>query len=414
MAGVRLPPASRPLIRKPRQPLTDNHTPQKTSSGANRPTEFHRYPFYAPRFWHGMRPLAWLGLLREGSFQVHPSRWSHVLGVSLAVPANTLLAEIQRLVFGRRLAVAELHGPPVFIIGHWRSGTTLLHELMVLDERYSSPSTFQCFAPHHFLITEWIFQRFFRWLLPGKRPMDNMATGWDRPQEDEFALMNLGLPSPYRHIAFPRQKPRYLEYLDFSNVDRDAIDEWLRRLRKFLLAVSSVTGRPLVIKSPTHTGRIAELASAFPDARFIHVTRDPRSLFPSTCRLWHSLAEIQGLQVPRACDQAGDNGEVSPEKAYVIECFQRMYGAFLRDRSAIEPGRMVEIRYEDLVANPVDTLNLIYCNLRLSDFDSVRPTIQKWADSEHRAYRVNRHQLSDDDEQLIRDRWQDYFEAYGY
>ncbi|MCD0458327.1 sulfotransferase [Roseiconus lacunae] len=371
-----------------------------------------------------MRPLTWLRLLREGSFQVHPSRWSHLLGVSLAVPANTVLSGIQKLVFGRRLAAAELHGPPVFIIGHWRSGTTLLHELMVLDERYSSPSTFQCFAPHHFLVTEWIFQKFFRWLLPGKRPMDNMATGWDRPQEDEFALMNLGLPSPYRHIAFPNQPPRYLEYLDFNGVPRSELNVWLAGLKRFLLAVSTVTGRPLVIKSPTHTGRIAELANAFPDARFIHVTRDPRSLFPSTCRLWHSLADVQGLQVPRpyraieenALKDGTDNktDPLAPEKQYVVDCFKRMYGAYLRDRDKIDPGRIVELRYEDLIADPVESLGSIYQRLRLSEFDSVRTTIEAWASREHRSYKVNRHQLSEADERLIREQWADYFEAYGY
>ncbi|WP_230627806.1 sulfotransferase family protein [Roseiconus lacunae] len=404
--------------------MTTTEPPPQSSRDASRPAEFHRYPFYAPRFWHGMRPLTWLRLLREGSFQVHPSRWSHLLGVSLAVPANTVLSGIQKLVFGRRLAAAELHGPPVFIIGHWRSGTTLLHELMVLDERYSSPSTFQCFAPHHFLVTEWIFQKFFRWLLPGKRPMDNMATGWDRPQEDEFALMNLGLPSPYRHIAFPNQPPRYLEYLDFNGVPRSELNVWLAGLKRFLLAVSTVTGRPLVIKSPTHTGRIAELANAFPDARFIHVTRDPRSLFPSTCRLWHSLADVQGLQVPRpyraieenALKDGTDNktDPLAPEKQYVVDCFKRMYGAYLRDRDKIDPGRIVELRYEDLIADPVESLGSIYQRLRLSEFDSVRTTIEAWASREHRSYKVNRHQLSEADERLIREQWADYFEAYGY
>ncbi|WP_233148581.1 sulfotransferase family protein [Rhodopirellula sp. MGV] len=394
--------------------MTNSEPLPPASRKADRPADFHRYPFYAPRFWHGMRPLTWLGLLREGSGQIHPSRISHVLGVSLAVPFNTLLAGLQQVLCGRRLATAELHGPPVFIIGHWRSGTTLLHELMVLDERYSSPSTFQCFAPHHFLISEWVFQKFFRWLLPGKRPMDNMATGWDRPQEDEFALMNLGLPSPYRHIAFPRQVPRDLEYLDFEGVSRTDRDRWLAGLRRFLLGVSSVTGRPLVIKSPTHTGRIAELAKAFPDARFIHVTRDPRSLFPSTCRLWHSLADVQGLQVPRPYKPVEDAETTTPEKQYVIDCFRRMYAAFLRDRSKIDPSRIVELKYEDLIADPVESLHSIYQRLRLSDFESVRPTIEKWAESEHRSYKVNRHQLSDHDETLIREQWRDYFDAYGY
>ncbi|MCO8124923.1 sulfotransferase [Stieleria sp. TO1_6] len=408
--------------------MTESEPPRPTASVAKPATDFHRYPFYAPRFWHGMRPLTWFGLLRQGGFRIHPSRIGNLIGVTLATPFNTVLAGIQRVIFGRRLAAAELHGPPVFIIGHWRSGTTLLHELMVRDERYSSPSTFQCFAPHHFLVSEWVFQKFFRWLLPQKRPMDNMAAGWDRPQEDEFAIMNLGLPSPYRHIAFPCEKPVDLDYLDFKDVDQTALDHWLKTLRSFLLAVSTVTGRPLVIKSPTHTGRIAALAKEFPDARFIHVTRDPRALFPSTCRLWTSLAADQGMQVPPALsarkhsprnDSARVSDESSPpklsaEKQYVIDCMQRMYDSFHQDRDQIDANRLVDIHYEDLIADPVATLETVYRSLRLSDFESVRPVIENWANTEHRSYQTNRHRLSEQDEATIRSAWKDYFETYGY
>lgn len=327
-----------------------------------------------------------------------------MLGSSLATPVNTVLAGIQSLFMRRRLATAELHGPPVFIVGHWRSGTTLLHELMVRDERYSSPSTFQCFAPHHFLVSEWAFRRYGSWLLPGKRPMDNMSAGWERPQEDEFALLNLGLPSPYRRIAFPNNGPVDMDYLDFDGLTQEELDRWLSALRRFLLAVSVATGRPLVIKSPTHTGRIGVLAKAFPEARFIHMTRDPRSLYPSTCRLWRSLNEIQALQVPSEDDQS----------EYVIECFNRMYAAFERDRKTIEPHRLIDIRYEDLISDPVTTMATIYQSLHLSDFASVREEIESWAQNEHRSYQTNRHQLSESEESKLLSEWKVYFQNYGY
>ena len=295
------------------------------------------------------------------------------------------------MIFGRKLAKAELHGPPVFIIGHWRSGTTLLHELMVRDERLSSPSTFQCFVPHHFLLTEWIFRRFFTFLLPNKRPMDNMSAGWDRPQEDEFALMNLGLPCPYRRMAFPNEGFVDMNYLDFEGVSKVDQGNWLSTLRQFLQRVSFVTGRPLVIKSPTHTGRIAHLAKEFPDARFIHITRDPRALFPSTCRLWRGLCDAQSMQNPTHQD----------EHDYVIECFQRMYKSFERDRQSIEPHRLIDVRYEDLIQSPVNIMREIYEQLRLSDFETVEPTIQHWADTEHKSYQANKHQIKPEIEALI-------------
>jgi LPS sulfotransferase NodH len=326
------------------------------------------------------------------------------IGVLISSFANTILAGVQRLMFGRRLAKSELHGAPVFIIGHWRSGTTLLHELLVMDERLSSPSTFQCFAPHHFLVSEWFFSRFANWLLPRKRPMDNMAAGWQRPQEDEFALVNLGLPSPYRRIAFPNEGPVDVEYLNFQELSAEQIAPWMHQLRQFLLAVSCVTGRPLVIKSPTHTGRLAALAQAFPEAKFIHITRDPCALFPSTCRLWKSLDEIQAFQYPI-------HAEI---ESYVIECLQRMYAGFRQAAAGIEPSRFIEVRYEDLATSPVSTLQKIYDVLKLADFESVQPIIENWVRTEHAGYEANRHALPKDQEATIKKEWQSYFEMFGY
>lgn len=373
-----------------------------TSQKANR--GFHSYPFYAPRFWHGMLPRTWVNLLKSGRFKVHPTRLPLVLGVSAFTPFNAILTGIQKLLFSTRLQSAEMHGAPVFIVGHWRSGTTLLHELMVKDERLSSPSTYQCFSPHHFLISEWFFRKFCGWLLPGKRPIDNMATGWDRPQEDEFALLSLGLPSPYRRMAFPNQDWVDSDYLDFEGVDDRAIQHWLLSLRKFLLAVSTSTQRPLIIKSPTHTGRIKWLAQEFPDAKFIHISRDPRAIFPSTCRLWKGLDEVQALQRPKH-----DGIE-----EYVITCLQRMYRAFHEQRKSIDPNRIIDVRYEDLTAAPVETLRSIFSDLRLGDFESVQPLIESWVENEHRSYQTNRHKLPPEQEAKIREAWAEYFETYGY
>ena len=327
-----------------------------------------------------------------------------LIGVSIATPVNTVLAILQKAIFRRRLREGELHGPPVFIIGHWRSGTTLLHELLVRDERFSSPSTFQCFAPHHFLVSQWFFRRFATWLLPGKRPMDNMAAGWERPQEDEFALMNLGMPSPYRRIAFPNEGPVDEDYFDFEGVPEQDVKQWLGTLRQFLVSVGVSTGRPLIIKSPTHTGRIAVLAKEFPDAKFIHITRDPTALFPSTLRLWKGLDEVQALQ----------NSNGAGLREYVVDCLSRMYRAFHRDRDLVPANRLIDIKYEDLTRDPVATLEQVYHDLHLTEFHSVRPIIQEWVETEHRGYQANSHDLNAEDDELIRHEWKDYFERYGY
>ena len=203
-----------------------------------------------------MRTGAWWKLAREGRFDFHPTRIPMAAIVSMLAPLNDMMGGLQSLFHGRRIANTELAGPPVFILGHWRSGTTLLHELLVRDESWSYPTSFQCFAPHHFLLTEWQFNLFGSWLVPSKRPMDNMAAGWRLPQEDEFALLALGLPSPYRRMAFPNHSAPDLNYLDWTGITPDEHRLWTDSLKQFMQAVTYKTGKPLVLKSPTHTGRV--------------------------------------------------------------------------------------------------------------------------------------------------------------
>jgi len=167
------------------------------------PDKVNQYPALSPRFWHGMRFPYWISLLAKNRFRVSLSRLHIAIGVTCFTPFTDLMALIQHVIFGRAIARTPLVGAPIFVLGHWRSGTTLLHEYLSLDERFASPTTFQCFAPWHFLLTEGLVTRFGGFLLPDKRPMDNMKAGWALPQEDEFALMNLGAPTPYLRILFP-------------------------------------------------------------------------------------------------------------------------------------------------------------------------------------------------------------------
>ena len=74
--------------------------------------------------------------------------------------------------------------------------------------------------------------------MPAQRPMDNMAAGWDRPQEDEFALCNLGLPSPYLTLALPNT-PQCTEYIDMQGIPPEALQRWKQTLLWFLKTLTA-------------------------------------------------------------------------------------------------------------------------------------------------------------------------------
>lgn len=365
----------------------------------------HRYPRWALRFWHGMDYLTFLKLMIRNRFAVPPRRWSMVVTVTISTILNSFSSVFEWFLFSRRARTVELKEPPLFVLGHWRSGTTLLHELLMLDERHQCPTTYQCFAPHHFLWTGWFLPQFISALLPKKRPMDDVVMGWDRPQEDEFALVNMGVPSPYLVWAFPNHGPVYDDYLDLRKLPAQERETWKRKWRGFVNRVALANNRRIVLKSPTHTARVKTILEVFPNARFIHIVRDPLVLFPSTVRLWKSLSEVQGFQIPR-----DDGGWMERS---VLDNLVRMYECFEKDRELIPPGRLVDIRYEDLVADPVGEMREIYKRLNLGDFAEVEVALTRQT-MKARDYKTNKYALPPEVADRVRGRWAPYFQRYGY
>ena len=324
--------------------------------------------------------------------------------VSLINPWNSLLGAAQRVRYGRQIDRTQITQPPVFIIGHWRSGTTYLHELMHLDERFVSPTTYQCFAPHHFLLTEWLMLKLGGWLMPKQRPMDNMAAGWDRPQEDEFALLTLGAPTPYLRMAFPNDPPPHSEFFDMQGCSAEDLARFERAMVQFVrLLTFAAPGKRVLLKSPPHTGRVEVLSRLFPGAKFIHITRNPYSLFSSTMRLWRSLDEVQGLQFPN---------NIGLEE-YVFDCLTRMYCGLADQRQRLDSAAIYDLRYEDLVADPVGEVGKVYAALGLGDYGAVREAIATFAAGQ-KDYQANKHELDEGLKARIRERWSAYFERYGY
>src|SRR6266481_6322914 len=117
-----------------------------------RQTHHRSYPAYCFRACHGMTASAWFRLLARNRFAISPMRIPFALQVSIYSIINSTLYLVQEGIFGRGIADSEIARPPIFIIGHWRTGTTHLHELLALDESLVAPTTLECFAPAHFLV----------------------------------------------------------------------------------------------------------------------------------------------------------------------------------------------------------------------------------------------------------------------
>lgn len=357
--------------------------------------------FYHVRNWLGMPLSVWLPLLVRNKFAA--TRVGQALRMLLFATGNSLMHRADQLIYSVRVRRAPAPEPPLFVVGHWRTGTTMLHELLVQDEQFAYPTTYQVMGPHHFLLSERFIPALIAHAMPSRRPMDNMAVGFDKPQEDEFALCNLGLPSPYLKWAFPRHYPEPGLYLDVDGWDEAERRRWIDGMVWFMRRLAWRDRRRMVLKSPTHTARLATLSEAFPGAQFIHIVRDPYTVFASTVHTWKQLWESLAFHSP--------NFDGIDE--YVLATFEKMYHSFERARPTIPHDRLYELRYEDLVREPLAEMEKVYEHLRLKNFTAARPKLEAYF-AARRDYRTNRHEVSNDLRAAIGKRWGGYIRRYGY
>jgi len=354
-------------------------------------------------FWLGFDLFSWFRVLARYRFRIGLRQIPIALAITVVGAVQTLLRMVEHLIYGKKIARTEIADSPIFIIGHWRTGTTHLHELLALDPRFTCPTTYECFSPHHFLVSRWFVPPFIKHALPATRMQDNMAIGLDHPQEDEFALCMLGVVSPYMNNAFPHQKEEYLDFYDLDRIDRREAQRWEHVFVRFLKKVTLLRPKPLILKSPPHTFRIATLLRLFPRARFVYLVRNPYDVFLSTVHLWKSLAKAVSLQ---AVDFTG-------LEEYVFEVFNLMHQKFEDTRDLIPGSQLCTVRFEDLEADPIGQMRILYESLGLDGFDAVVPALQKYlaglAD-----YQKNSYTLAPEINAEITRRWGAFIAKYGY
>lgn len=362
----------------------------------------------APLFAGGCYLPSLIRLLVRHHFRVHVKCWP-ALAVALVLSAvQSGLGSVQTLVHRRRVARTPLRGGPIFILGHWRTGTKLLHYFLALDERHIGPTTYECFAPNHFLLTErWMmkFLRSLRSLPPDRRrAQDNVRIRLDRPQEDEIALLLLGQPSPYvSALNFPNDPPVEEDYFDLENVPPPARTVWQQALVRFFKQVTLLHGRRIVSKSPLHSARIKFLLETFPEARFVHIVRDPFVVFPSTMHKCRALIRMYSWQKPTFAGLE--------EK--VFETGLALYERLEAGKKLIPAGHFHELRYEDLVGDPVGQLRTLYEQLDLCGFDRFQPRLEAYL-ARTTGYQTNRYELSPELRAEIARRWAPVIQRYGY
>jgi hypothetical protein len=358
---------------------------------------------FGPGLFAGVTLGRWLRILRENRFAVDRPYWGRAAAITVGSIPNTLVAAWENCVYGRKVKSARV-APPLFILGIWRSGTTHLHNLLARDSRFAYPTTYQASFPHTFLTTESMSARLFGFILPRKRPMDDVAFGFAEPQEDEFALCCLTGRAVPMAWAFPSRADHYGRYLTLRGASSGDVAEWKAALDWLVRKLSFKHGKPLILKSPGHTCRIRLLLELFPEARFVHIHRNPYDVFRSTQYWIQAGTPVWALQ-------RADPRDLE-ERAH--RQYREVYDAFFEERGLIPKGHFHEIGFEALEADPLGQVRSIYEALALPNFGHVEPALRNYLAS-IAGYRTNSlPELPADLRSRVAREWRRCFDEWGY
>ena len=269
--------------------------------------------------------------------------------------------------YSLKIRKTKIDKDPIFIIGHWRSGTTYLHNLLSQDKQFGFPTTYQCFLPGVFLTGKNFLKAIHKTTLPDKRPMDDVKLNSDFPQEEEFIISALSPYSYYQCYFFPKKMIDF--FSSYALLSSENSKKWEKL---FLFIVKKITyvckGKQLIMKNPVNTFRISHLINIFPNAKFIYLHRESNQLLNSTYKLFDRFLALYSFQVM----------EETIIKNNILWVYNQLLSQYDEQRKLIGKHNLVEVDYNVFIKNPLEEVERIYCSLQLDGFETAQDDFRKY------------------------------------
>lgn len=334
-----------------------------------------------------------LKLLKKNKIDVTPTTIGRMIFLLQGSVWSSIFAAVEKYRFRQQFHATAVPDNPVFIIGHWRTGSTFLHQLLSLDPGLHAPTLFEVALPDSMLISERFYRPVFKAMLGKHRPMDQVKIGINEPQEDEYAWFRMLPGSPLEKIVFPENNHFFLSNELNINPSENQKKGWKKEVRGFFQKLHIRHGKRIIAKNPFNSFRINLLLEIFPNARFIHIVRHPYSVVPSSIHMWRIISEqntLNRFKNTPTCDE-------------IATTMDKLLKTIEQAELKLPEGTVHTIRYEDLVENPVSEIHRIYETLQLPIYPAFEQTISGFCERLS-GYRKNSFNLDDKDKTIIRRR----------
>lgn len=341
-------------------------------------------------------------LLRDNRFHIDVKQYPVVLLILVLIVLNTPFILLEKWIYKKRIQSTKVI-QPVFILGYPRSGTTHLIYQLSMDPQFAWCRTFEALSPHVMILLGPFLREISEVALPKKRPMDNMPMGSDLPMEEEFAIANMGMESMAHALYFPKQFTSYTKrFTRFK--DKFEKVSWQKN-HYFLLQKLTYQnpGKQLILKSPFDTARIPELLELYPDAKFIHIVRNPYSVYSSNKRLYQKILPQLALQ------QISDHAM----ERHIKDTYEIVYHRFLEASALLTKSQLYQIKYEAFIGHEHEVIKDIYNHFGILGAEDAAIRIRS-ENNATKSYNTNAYTLTREEEEEISRQWAFSFKAFGY
>ena len=303
------------------------------------------------------------------------------LGILASTLCRTPFSLVERAALAPLLPKLHDMVPPIFILGHWRSGTTHLYNIMSLGQFGFVPPV-ATGLPWDFVGLGSILRPVLEKALPKHRYIDAIPVTPDSPQEDEIGLASMTPISFYHGIYFPSKFEEHLRKgLFFEGCTPEEKRHRWDRFSYFLRKLSYQQNKPLLIKNPVYTGCVADILKIFPNAKFIHIHRNPFDVYLSMRNFYQKLLPVFALQ---------SYDHVDVEKA-ILSTYSQMMSRLEADTRSLTAPNYVELGYNVLDRDPIGAIKSIYADLELEGYDIAEPAFVSYL-STIKSYKKKRFQ----------------------
>lgn len=342
-------------------------------------------------------------LLRENEKDLDPAQEPRIRACLDYARRLALPAMLERMLFDGWIRRTVIEKPPLFILGHWRSGTTYLFNLLSQDPDTAYMDSVTTFTFHNFILMYRYLMRYYDQMLTGDRAGDSMEFLPHSPQEECYAIANC-IDETFTHlITFPWNYEHYMDLAFEDGLNEEQKQRWCNTHRYLLQKITYYRkGKRILFKSPDNTAKLGMLHDLYPDAKFIHIYRDPYRVLTSTVNMFEE--GIHAMTFER----------VPPHeliREMTVTFYKRIYTQYFRDLPRVPKENIVEISYDTLVKEPVQTLERVYDALKLPGFSLARGAIRAHADSQ-KSYKPNQFTIEPELHRDINDRLSFFFDHY--